>query len=95
MSKMIIANRLVDGLVVFRAGDGGWTESIDAGLTFADEAGAAAALDAALGDHAVIDPCLIDVAADGGRLEPVAVRESIRAHGPTIDVDADAPQETV
>ena len=36
MAQMLIANRLGDGLVVFRAADGGWVESINAGQVIED-----------------------------------------------------------
>jgi hypothetical protein len=88
MAKMLIANRLADGLVVFRAEDGTWVESITAGQLINDDAAAARLLEAGLADerhNKIIDPCLIDVsAADGNRI-PDVYREAIRANGPTIE----------
>jgi hypothetical protein len=87
MAKMLIANRLIDGVVVFHAEDGSWVESIAAGQLIDDEDAAGRLLEAGLADerdNKVIDPCLIDVSKAGGHLIPDATREAIRATGPTI-----------
>ena len=92
MPQMLIANRLSDGLVVFRAGDGAWVESIDDGLLIRDDADAGEALEAAQADEVanlVIDPNLIPVTEHNGTRRPDHIREAIRAAGPTIVVDAD------
>ena len=93
MPTMIIANRLVDGLVVFQAAAGEWTETIADGQAFATESGAEAALATALADPVVIDPCLIEIENNDSTHEPVAIRESIRAHGPTIEVESSPHQQ--
>jgi hypothetical protein len=85
--QMIIANRLTDGLVVFYKADGGWDVDIAAGAVITDEAGETKLFAAAKADEAhckVVDPQLIDVTVDGGKPRPVAIREAIRAFGPTI-----------
>jgi hypothetical protein len=85
--QMIIANRLNDGLVVFLAADGGWNVDIARGAVITDEAESARMFAAAKADEAqckVVDPQLIDVTVDGGKPRPVAIREAIRAFGPTI-----------
>ncbi len=88
---MLIANRLADGLVVFRAADGRWVETIADGQLITDEGTAAARLlDAGLADalaNRVIDPYLIDVAVTGDRRIPDRYREMIRACGPTVQID--------
>ena len=87
---MLIANRLGDGLVVFRTADGDWVESIDAGLVIADADEAERLLEQSLADerdNKVIDPNLIAVTDAGGSRRPVSIREAIRAAGPTIAVD--------
>jgi hypothetical protein len=89
MAKMLIANRLTDGLVVFRAEDGNWAESIAAGQLIDDETAATRLLEVSLieeRDNKIIDPCLIDVSEVDGRRIPDSYREEIRATGPTIDV---------
>jgi sulfite reductase (NADPH) hemoprotein beta-component len=88
MQQMIIANRLNDGVVVFFATGERWVGDIDAGLVI--EAGADDALEIAKRHELecrVIDPSLIEVSVEDGRLKPVAVREAIRAFGPTVRTD--------
>jgi len=91
MAIMLIANRLDDGLVVFRAKDGRWVESIDTGLMIVDDDTAAAQLlEAGLADerdNLVIDPYLIDVSTTDSNRTPDLYRETIRVGGPTIEVD--------
>jgi hypothetical protein len=89
MTKMLIANRLTDGLVVFRAEDGDWSESIAVGQLISDDDESARLLEQALAEernNKIIDPCLIDVSETDGRRIPDSYREEIRASGPTIDV---------
>jgi hypothetical protein len=86
---MIIANRLADGAVVFLAPNHEWTTSIDEG-TVIDETDAEQSLAVAKrheDDCLVVEPMLIDVKLDGGRPRPTALREAIRAFGPTIRTD--------
>ena len=84
---MIIANRLNDGLVVFFRAEGQWATAIGDGLVIDDAARSGALLDDARHDELrciVIDPQLIEVeiGVDGPR--PTAIREAIRAFGPTV-----------
>lgn len=88
--KVITANRLTDGIVVFLGVSHRWVEEIDAIAPFDD----AAAVDAALTVAAkaveareVVDPYAIDVRAEDGGLMPVKLREAIRAKGPTVRLD--------
>lgn len=85
--RMIIANRLTDGLVVFLTPDGDWSVEIGDGIVIEDDAEQERLLDRARGDESrckIIDPNLIDVTVDGGAPRPVAIREAIRAFGPTV-----------
>jgi hypothetical protein len=87
MARMIIANRLTDGLVVFFRGAGDWTLDIADGLVIGDDADEEQLLEAAKTDEdrcLIVDPNLIDVAVDGAKRRPVAMREAIRAFGPTV-----------
>ena len=91
MPQMIIANRLVDGAVVFMAPGGGWDTAIAAGAVIDDGAEADRLLAAAKHDEErclVIDPNLIDVEVENGRVRPTAIREAIRAFGPTVRTDS-------
>jgi len=90
MPQMIIANRLVDGAVVFLAPGEGWTTAIASGLVIDDEAEAQRLLGAAKQLEArspVIDPQVIQVGVDDGAVRPVEIRELIRAFGPTVRTD--------
>ncbi|TGQ53234.1 DUF2849 domain-containing protein [Mesorhizobium sp. M1C.F.Ca.ET.193.01.1.1] len=87
--KVLTANRLSDGIAVWYA-DGGWAETVG----HADIAHDKAAEDrlegigaAAAGNNEVVDVNLIDVIVTDGLVEPVRLREKIRAAGPTIRTD--------
>lgn len=93
MAQSIIANRLTDGLVVFFVAAGQWTDDVDSAAWFEHDDAAEQALGLARADEAaclVIDPNLIDVAVTGGRIRPTAIREAIRAFGPTPEARSDA-----
>jgi hypothetical protein len=89
MSEIITANRLIDGIVVFQA-EGGWVEDF-AKATVYDAAGATkAALDRAREDEArdiVVEPYAVVVEMRSGHYAPKALREFIRASGPTTRPD--------
>jgi hypothetical protein len=90
MPQMIIANRLRDGVVVFLAPDEEWVPAIAVG-TLIDSDADAVKLMAVARRHEVecqvIDPQLIDVEVKDGKPRPTAIREAIRAFGPTIRTD--------
>ena len=65
----------------------GWDVDIAAGSVIDGEAEETSQFAAAKADEAgckVVDPQLIDVSIDGGKPRPIAIREAIRAFGPTI-----------
>jgi len=88
MPQMIIANRLVDGAVVFLGPRDGWTTAIESGVVLEDDAEAQRLLGAVKQLEArspVIDPQVIQVKLDdAGVLRPTEIRELIRAFGPTV-----------
>ncbi|RUV34794.1 DUF2849 domain-containing protein [Mesorhizobium sp. M7A.F.Ca.MR.148.00.0.0] len=86
--KILTANRLTDGIAVWYAD--GWAETVD----HADLAHDKAAEDRleAIGAKAyaaneVVDVNLIDAEVVNGVVQPVRLREKIRAAGPTIRND--------
>ena len=96
--KIITANRLSDGAVVFLAASG-WVTSIaeSAILNAADavEAGLAKAA-RAIADREVVDVAAIDVRVEeGAGPVPVRLRERIRAFGPTVHYGEAARQRLV
>jgi hypothetical protein len=83
--RVLTANRLADGRVVY-LGDDGWTGEIAlARLIFDDTQAAAAEHEAqeAVAARLVVEPYLIDVEAEQGGVQPQRLRERIRADGPT------------
>src|SRR5215831_9491688 len=90
MPQMIIANRLIDGAVVFLDAGETWTTAIAAGVVIDDEAEAQRLHAVAKRLEArceVIDPLLIQVKVESGTVRPVEIREVIRAFGPTVRTD--------
>ena len=90
MLQMIIANRLRDGVIVFLAGNEDWEPAIGAGVVIDTEVDATRLLALAKRHEAecrVIDPQLIEVEIKDGKPRPTAIREAIRAFGPTVRTD--------
>jgi hypothetical protein len=103
MPKVISANRLADGIVVYAGRDGSWSERLSQAKIFASKAEAEAGLLVAQNDakrNLVVEPFVVEVAEDATGLRAITLREAIRARGPTIDFlprthafaqDADSP----
>jgi Protein of unknown function (DUF2849) len=90
MADVITANRLADGVVVFQTEDAGWSEDFNRAAVRPDEAATAAALARAKEDEAenlVVEPYAVPVDQRNGHVAPKALREAIRAAGPTIRRD--------
>ena len=87
--KVLTANRLCDGIAVWYA-DGGWAETVGHADLAHDKA-AEDRLEAigatAAANNEVVDVNLIDVTMVDGLVEPVRLREKIRAAGPTVRTD--------
>jgi hypothetical protein len=88
--RILTANRLIDGIAVWYAGEAGWSEDFDQAEVARDaetEARLEAVGKAGLASNLVVDVDLIDVVEDNGRFRPVRLRERIRAAGPTNRTD--------
>lgn len=88
-TRILTANRLEDGLVLYLAPDG-WTDSPFAARVARTPEDADALLaegKAAVARNEVADAYLIDFADDGDEIGPVRKREAIRALGPTVRPD--------
>lgn len=82
--KVITANDLFGGFVIYRRPDGTWTEDLD-GAAILEGPDALTALEAALADEScAVGPYLMDVEADHAPAGRGRLRESIREAGPTI-----------
>lgn len=84
------ANRLVDGVVVFLDDAGQWTTRLEHAAVAKDKRTGEILLERARAEaFNVIDPFLVAVTEDDyGRVEPVSLREKIRASGLTFDAIA-------
>ncbi|MGD9502975.1 MAG: DUF2849 domain-containing protein [Methyloceanibacter sp.] len=91
MPNVVTANRLVDGIVVYLAKDGGWTEEIDRArlAETEDETKALEALAAKdVAARKVVAVYPMEVAVRDGAVDPLSVRERIRAaHRTTLTKD--------
>jgi Protein of unknown function (DUF2849) len=87
-AKVITANDLGDGLVVFLDHDGGWTHLVAEARVVEDGPDLDGAMAYAKQQHdarVVVEPYPIDVTVTGGVPIPQRLREKIRAdRGPTI-----------
>ena len=84
--KIITANRLSDGAVVYLAAEGWLTEIARAAVLSAQDA-IEAGLDAAaraVANREIVDTSAIDVTVEETGPVPVRLRERIRAFGPTV-----------
>ena len=87
------ANRLTDGVVVFLDYAGQWVERLDLAVLARNKSESAILLERAKAEAAeVVDPFLVAVSEDEqGVIEPLSLREKIRADGLTFDaIAADA-----
>jgi hypothetical protein len=87
------ANRLSDGVVVFLDDAGEWTTRLDRAAVARDKRAGDKLLERARAEaFSVIDPFLVAVSEDDdGTIEPLSLREKIRASGLTFEaIAADA-----
>ena len=88
--QAVTANRLVDGVVVFLAADGQWSERVGDATVAPDKASADALM--AMGEGAaeqriVVGPYLMEIIEGPAGPQPLTLRERIRAGGPTVRLD--------
>lgn len=97
MPKIVSANRLADGIVVYLGRDRSWLENLDLAQCFAGDVEAAAGLAGARDDarrNLVVDPFLVEVEPGEEGPRPLGLRDMIRARGPTIDYAPSGRPET-
>ena len=86
MPDVITANRLTDGVVVFQTVGDIWSEDFNRARVLADPSATADALARAKLDeesNLVVDAYAVPVEERNGHFAPKALREAIRAAGPT------------
>ncbi len=91
MPNVVTANRLTDGIVVYLASDGAWTEEIGR-ARLAETEDEVKALEAEgakdIAARKVVAVYPMDVAVRDGTVDPLSVRERIRAaHRTTLTKD--------
>jgi hypothetical protein len=85
--SVVTANRLADGAVVYRTGDGQWSTDIADAAIVETSAAATTLLAAAKSDGTrAVDAYVAPVQHDSGKVRPGNLRELIRLRGPTIDL---------
>lgn len=91
MPNVVTANRLVDGIVVYLAPDGSWTEEIARARIAATEDETQALesqAEQAVKDRIVVAMYAMPVEIKDGAVDPLSVRERIRAsHRTTLTKD--------
>jgi hypothetical protein len=90
MPDVITANRLTDGVVLFQTVGDCWSEDFNRAAVLADPQATDEALARAKRDEAsnlVVEAYAVPVEARNGHYVPKALREAIRAAGPTIRRD--------
>lgn len=86
--KAVTGNRLGDGHPVYRTASGDWSVRIEDAQTFASQEDADEALAAAKKlETVVVGTYLITIEAPGKVTHREAMRENIRARGPTVVAD--------
>ena len=90
MNDIVTANRLADGVVVFQDAEGAWAEDFARAAVHGDAAAVKDALARAalsVAQSLIVDPYAIAVELRNGHYAPKALREAIRASGPTVRRD--------
>jgi hypothetical protein len=88
--KVVTANRLGDGAVVYLAAAGAWSAWLEDAAAAETPDGEAALLshaEQAVETRLVVGPYAMAVTRDRGRLRPTSQREVIRARGPSVRPD--------
>jgi hypothetical protein len=86
---VVTANRLSDGVVIYRTAAGGWSTRLADAAVVHDAASAKALLAAAQSDGTrAVDPYVAPVEIDGRDIRPGNLRERIRVAGPTFELPA-------
>jgi len=96
--RVVTANRLLDGVVVYRATDERWTQRLDQAHVVTAQSAQDALLAACREDEAAclvvgLDVIEVETTPAGGP-HAISQRETIRAAGPTITLPLDRPIST-
>ena len=85
-NQLVTANRLRDGVPVYYAGVDRWSPVIADALLVAEAEAESLLAAAAAGPvpHPVVAPYLVEAVRQDGSVNPLSLRERIRAFGPTV-----------
>jgi hypothetical protein len=89
-TKVITANRLIDGDAVWLGTNGQWLDRVDNALVIESKEQLEAQMVIAMksdADNYVVEPYDIDVNVESGKVVPTKFREVIRTKGPTVRTD--------
>jgi hypothetical protein len=87
MLRVLSANRLADGTVVYLDPHGNWVERLGAATVFSSDADCETGLEkarAAVDANLVVDPFAVAIVEEASGRRAVSLRDAIRALGPTI-----------
>ena len=93
--RIMTANRLSDGVVVYLDAQERWVESLaaaDVAETGADADSLTIRAEHAVTARLVVGPYLFPVEPDEAQAKPLSQREHIRAKGPTVGTDLPVPE---
>jgi len=92
--KILTANDLRSGGVVFATLHGGWSPFISQ-AQISDDADTAQKLEAssqrAVGEQLIVEPFLIDITVENSVPRPVRFRERLRVYGPSVRAEFSKP----
>ncbi len=94
MLRIISANRLRDGIVVYLGPRGDWVADLASAAVFTSEEACEAGwakTRQAVADNLVLDPLCVDVTECTEGRRATTLRNAIRALGPTIDFKVSSP----
>ena len=87
MSKIVTANMLASGRVVFLGAEGAWVEAVEDATVFADDAAAQVGMAQAQRDQdaaLIVEAFVATRTVDKAGAPAMSLRDVIRAHGPTV-----------
>ena len=87
LTQIVTANRLIDGIVVFQDASGGWSEDFARAAAHEDVRDGLARASRDVAASLIVDPYAIEVELRNGHYAPKALREAIRATGPSVRRD--------
>ncbi len=95
MLRIISANRLQDGTVVYLGPSGDWVTQLSEAILFTSDEASEADLAKARGamtSNLVVDPLIVEITEDGAGRRATTLRNAIRVCGPTVTFKSSAPE---